>query len=443
MGNAAGASWFSFTEETTLVLLRLHDARHIDFANGETICGIVSLGADDPEAALVRLDTPAQFAVGASSSVTLTFQAVRPGSSVHHGRYLGEVSLPLEHIAKKCGGSLYHMWLPVQPEHGNGALSSGALSSGEAAYEHFAKALRNAARDPRLPMVSLSLCRADLPGADLEFYQPSATSADKALHFYSLLQSHAQHARLVQALYRQCRSHQQGRGDSANGYPQDPLANSFAVHPGASPPRRSGSDGGLDFGLGGISEDARFEAKEPAMLRQELDSMTEEANARINQASDAIRMLKERLSAKSAENDQLKQETVQFRREATELEIENERLGLQLERRERDRGDNEEREVDSKRLKREVEVLQEQKEALLLILNDLYGHLGSPPPVATAEAAAAPSATASTATPAETSSISPGTYGSPQKSHSSEQEGWTNMLPRPSEIFASGVLDDA
>lgn len=435
MGNAAGgASWFAFTEETTLVLLRLHDARQIDLSSGEAICGIVSLGADEPEAALVRPDCPAQFAVDAGSSVSISFRAVRAGCSVHHGRLLGDVSLPLEHIAKKCGGSLYHMWLPVQPDHGNGAQSSG-----EAAYEHFAKALRNAAKDPRLPMVSLSLCRADVPGADLEFYESSATSADKAAHFYSLLQSHAQHARLVQALYRQNRLQQQGRGNACS---QDPLADSFAVHPGFKfgPQRRSRNDSGLEFDLGGIAEDGRFEPEDPDRLRKEMDDMTSEANARINQASDAIRTLKERLSAKQAENNHLKQETSQFRREATEQEIENERLSLMLERRERDKGDNADREAESKRLKREVEVLKEQKEALLLILNDLYGAVGSPPPKAATEATAVPSAAASTGTPLPYSGS--GSYSSPEKSHSSEQEGWTNMLPRPSEIFASGVLDD-
>lgn len=285
-------------------------------------------------------------------------------------------------------------------------------------------------------MVSLSLCRADLPGADLEFYESSATSADKALHFYSLLQSHAQHARLVQALYRQCRIVQQGRGCA----PQDPLGDSFAVHPGG-PPRRSRQDGGLDFDLPEINEDGRSD--DPVRLRQEIDSMTSEANARINQASDAIRTLKERLSARQAENDQLKQDTIRLRREATELEIENERLGLKLERRDRDRGDNEEREAEGKRLKREVEVLNDHKEALLLILNDLYGHLGSSPPPVASGATASPSAAASTATPVGTGSASSGHYGSPGKGDAGEQEGWTNMLPRPSEIFASGVLDDA
>lgn len=281
-------------------------------------------------------------------------------------------------------------------------------------------------------MVSLSLCRADAPNADLEFYSPSAPSQDKASQFYSLVQSHTQHTRLMQALYRQCRVLQQGHG-VGNGCQQDPLADSFAVHPGGSPLRPNQRERGFDPGLRGIAEGGRGETEDPAMLRQETEAMTSEANARINQASDAIRMLKERMSTKQLENSQLKEETVKLRREATEVEIENERLGLQLERHERDRGDHLERAAEAGRLEREVEVLRDQKEALLQILNDLYGHIGSSPPQVATEMASPPSAAASTATPVTTDASS-GHSGSPGKCLSESQQGWTNMLPRASEI---------
>merc|ERR1719352_1152661 len=70
----------------------------------------------------------------------------------------------------------------------------------------------------------------------------------------------------------------------------------------------------------------------------------------------------------------MRQEAARFRTDADSLEIENERLALQLERRRRVAPDAREQEVE--RLKRDADVLKEQKEALVAILEDLYGAVG-------------------------------------------------------------------
>lgn len=348
--------------------------------------------------------------------------------------------MPLEHIARRCGGSLYHTWLPLdvaqQPSRGTPLGSPGTDSN---SYELFDKALRNAARDPRLPLVCISLCQADMPRAESERYDLKADPTERSLRFCSLLQSHAQHSRLLQALYRQCRAGRQAASE-AERQPQmlpqlrDALVDSWASvarHDAgglefAGPPealhsagaRRAGetpvASGQLDVGTGQLEEEA-------SRLRQQIEGTTREANSRINQASEAIRTLKEWLAAKQAEHERLRRESLRARRDGDALENENEQLRLQLERRAREHGSPDEKREELRRLRRDAEVLGEQKEALVLILEDLYGAVGQeaaapqePEPPRAEEAPAA----------------------------EEPQETWTNMLPRPSELFASGVLDE-
>lgn len=442
MGAGTSGSWFSFSsQEVTLVLLRLHDSRNLGNAPGEEVFGLVRLGPDPEEAARLRADCPAQFAVGAGTTVRVAFQAA--SREPRAGRILGEVLLPLEHIARRCGGSLYHMWLPVQAS----SCGSSSAPGEEITAEQVDRALRSAARDPRQPIVCLSLCQADGPHADKELYDTSATSDDKATRFWSLLQSHAQHARLLQALYRQSRSAQQSRGEAPlPPNARDGLGLDMTLGPARQPPAGRQESLPLNFDLPGPAEvlnpgeDTYFDGEEAERLREEIELTATEASARIQQASEAIRTLKERLADRQAEHEQLQQETARLRREAVELEIENERLALRQERHASPLGGGglagpgaaaaDDREEEVRRLRREAEVLAEQKEALLLILDDLYGATGGTPHVVPPADQGAPVVAAA------------GLAGEPLGTPGAGEQTWTNMLPRPSELFASGVLDD-
>ncbi|CAK0812406.1 unnamed protein product, partial [Prorocentrum cordatum] len=158
---------------------RLHDYRSMGLPPDEELVGSICLGSRLEEVARARRGVPAQLSVSAGVNLCLEFQA--SGS----GQHLGDVRLPLEHIARRCGGSLYHMWLPLNNTHIGPAWSStsssrpgsalpegtGLADSEGYTLEHFDRALRSAARDARLPMVCLSLCRADLPEAETERYE--------------------------------------------------------------------------------------------------------------------------------------------------------------------------------------------------------------------------------------------------------------------------------
>lgn len=439
MGNSApgaSAGWFAFSEDATQVILRVHDYRSMGLASDEELVGSICLSPSLEEVGRVSRGVPAQLSVSAGVNLYLEFQASGSG-------HLGDVRLPLEHIARRCGGSLYHMWLPLNNTHMGPAWSStsssrpgGAVFEGTGladsegyTLEHFDRALRSAARDARLPMVCLSLCRADLPEAETERYEHgSADLEQKAQRFQSLLQSHQQHARLLQALYRQCRTIHQRRIE-------DPLADSWSMSTTAT----MGS-GGLQAGarvsnetfvseMPTLNEGAVFAdgtAEDIAKLRQEIESTTTEANARINQATEAIRTLRDRLGAKQAEHARLQQESARCIGDALTLERENEQLARTLERPAAAGGAHE-----AEGLRREVDRLKEQKEALLLILQDLYGNgADSGAPKGIVEA------------PSQAEARGPAEPAADLARREAEaQEQWTNMLPRPSELFASGVLD--
>lgn len=421
MGNStagsSGGGWF-FNEESTPVLVRLLDARCLGLGSSEELVGLVGLGADLQNVATVKRGEPVTVSVGVGTTLSIDFEAQPAGRNSSGGnRYLGSVYLPLECVARRCGGSLYHMWFPLEtnpPPEAASPTNSSTSERGSHLFEQFDRSLRSAARDPRLPVVCLSLCQASALHAERDRYELHSDPPEKALRFDSLLQSHAQHSRLLQALYRQCRAVTRTQEVVTD------LNDSWSWNQ-SERARRS-----RDMPLGSMSSDPG-QIEKVTDLRNDIDTTTREANARINQASDAIRTLRDRLSAKQSEHEQMRRETARQQQDAEALETQNEQFRLQLERRARE-GGGEDRAEELRRLRREAEVLKEQKDALVLILEDLYGAVGSgggaeeepshnqePPPL---EGEATP--------------------------HTVEPLGetWTNMLPRPSELFGPGVIQD-
>jgi len=446
MGNSGivGSGWLYSSDEKTPVVLKLNEARNMQLRPGEQLHGIVTLNPDALEVGCVRRDMPISFAVGADSVISVKFCPTSCASDEILAPAIGEVILPLEHLARRCGRSLYHTWFPLceisqQPT----PLRTGEVrrlypdGSGDCrTAEAFERAMRNAARDPRWPMVCLSLSPAESAEAASERYELGVPMTDKALRFAGLLQSQAQHARLVQALYKQSRTQstkpELGKPERGKG-PQS-REDSWAA------PACLRQDS-YDFGLPGPADATNGPVntvmghnEEVSKLRHEIESTTAEANLRINQASDAIRTLKERLNGRQVENERLRRERARFRHEADALEVENERLALQIERRarERDGALPDDREEEARRLQREADVLREQKEALVLILEDLYGAVGQND--TSQQVSRGTPACDDAAQPAD-----PGIVGATVARE--EQGGWKNMLPRPSELFASGVLE--
>lgn len=429
MGNTAvigsPSGWFSFAEETTPVVLRLHSVR-----NTRAVTGVVSLGSSRSEVARVRLSSPAQFAVGGKSLVWVKFYDRPQSDSLTASRHLGEVVLPVEHILRRCGGCLLHTWLPLARE--SDPLVEGYAGGPEAASDIFDQGVRSAARDPvRMPIVCLSLCQGDDQIVPEDIHNcPTRSPEQRAVLFYGLAQSHSQHYRLLQSLYRQHRAEMHAKQSES------------AISKGAPLQGCAGSQDGPGQGSQPVCEDI-------ARLRSEIDSTTSEANVRISQANDAIRILKDRLADQKEELARMLEETAKINRETDLVEAECHEAGKNGASASglasAAKGSNED--CDELRiLRREADVLGEQKEALLLILDDLYGAVkqgkGQQQSHDGSKRAASPQPHVTTPPPAFYSDFDLCPVSNRGGGDQLEPETWTNMLPRPSELFGSGALDD-
>merc|ERR1719265_260926 len=89
-----------------------------------------------PTAKPLRLGDPAAAVVSADTTIVLEFRAVPAGGTLE-GRTVGEVRLPLEHVAKRCGHCLYYTWFPLnapwpqRAQGGNGPAAGSQAGQGD------------------------------------------------------------------------------------------------------------------------------------------------------------------------------------------------------------------------------------------------------------------------------------------------------------------------
>ncbi|CAE8642569.1 unnamed protein product [Polarella glacialis] len=300
-----GGSWLFTAVETGQIVVTLNDIRSVEIFPGEELSASVRLSPEWSKGTRLTRDRPTVLSFAADTTLLIEFKGLCDGPQ---DRFLGEIKLPLAHVARRCGGSLYHTWLPISPQS---TASSSSAAAGDKSFslEYFDRALRAAARDPRQPMACLSLCRKSPDkeiGKELVF-QLDAAPSEKAARFEGLLQSHTQHARMLQALYRHVRTFSTAQSSAPGMSPgmspnfKDALQDSFAMDKS----RREGptSTYAMDLGshvevLGNLqpadeAPDASSLETELARLREEIETTTQEANARINQAGEAIILLKD------------------------------------------------------------------------------------------------------------------------------------------------------
>lgn len=404
MGSAASSD---AQGEKSKLRLTLNERRGIPLRENEDFYGVVLFSG----AEYLRRGTPIVFPVTSDTILMIEFRAALFGSA-NNTRTVGSVRLPLQHLWKRCGQSLFYMWFPLNPSLPRAPPSQNEMNN------EFDRGLRNAARDPEWPLVCLSLGLAALPEAVCGHYDFSITPNVKSLCFDGLMLSHSQHGVLLQTLYRQVRvlKNLGLQVQKENMYSESEIyanRNSSYSHFVDVPRVHIQREGTLDIGNDILSLSTRrlkHDWHDVEHLQAEIESRNSEAVLRLNKASESIKILDDRLVARQADYERIEQVITCLTHDADELEIENERMVLQLERQARQGTTISQREEECRQLHRELIVLQEQKEALLLILEDLYGSVRGDAPVVRRN------------------------HG-PLMQKGSPQEGWTNMLPPPSEIM--------
>mmetsp|Transcript_42552 Transcript_42552/g.97552 ORF Transcript_42552/g.97552 Transcript_42552/m.97552 type:complete len:432 (-) Transcript_42552:104-1399(-) len=406
------------------VSLRLVDHRNVTLPGGLELTAYVPYGSNGRIACCSKGSIPACFQARPGTPVMIEFHATRGASE---RQKVSEVRLPLEHIAAKCGRGLYRTWFPL-------SMPRGEVADGSAAS--FERAIQVCSKEVKAPMVCLSLCQEQAgEGGDGE-YTRAASDAEKAGRFDGLLLSHTQHVRMVMSLYNLSREEQQVRARNRNR-----LDDSRMVPEGLGRPRPDEDDmlanSKSSWAHSDISDDRAAEGLR--RLQLEVEATTGDANKRINDVSARIRTLKERVNKQLLDNSNLKRQTAEMNEEAEALELENERLALQLERRAKVSAQSDEKRAQLEAMRKDVAILRDQKDSLVLILEDLYSSASKSDASSKAGAAQSDPYTASGSD--ALSATTPVAIMPSATSTRPKDEGFTNMLPRPSELFSSDRFD--
>lgn len=469
--------WLLSGSNAAQVSLALEDARYIALLPGEELEALVHVSLSDPGSSRLTRRGPATVSVGPETVLFIEFQTVVSGLQ-ETARCVGEVSLPLDYIVRHCGGSLNHIWQPLQPSsfaHRLGGETD--VPDIEQHVQLFQEGIRTATRDLRKPMVSLSLFRGSSIPSHENFM--TASNSEKAANFISLQQSHVQQARMLQALYRQVRNNQ-AAAQSNQQLPEmrEGLSDSWSHTSFSGKSRRNdrmdsfATDPSQNQNADLVESDHRNRDLEDRLniLRQDIAATTEDANARINQATKSIQTLEEKQTLKQVDLLQKRKEVARLWHDAEAVELENQKLELQLQRRSLTGSPVPDslQQQEMEKLGKEQGDLTTQKEALLLILKDFYGAMGKEPPSLeyminkhsrseSSYAQNAPVQPTQHATPSEAPvpqedapashggyAIAPGASASRHDEQAGagglEQTGWSNMLPRPSELLSTGLL---
>eukprot|EP00397_Hematodinium_sp_SG-2012_P030597 GEMP01032422.1.p1 GENE.GEMP01032422.1~~GEMP01032422.1.p1 ORF type:complete len:394 (+),score=92.36 GEMP01032422.1:406-1587(+) len=319
------------------VTLHLNDIRNVPYEPDEHVIAWVQ--QRNHENIFLSPTTPAELRVSRSSVLRIGVWTQKRGDHdepVSHG----SVHIPIDIMMEKSGAALYHTWFLLEP----------AGESSRDLREMFEYSLYEVVRESFRPKICLTLVRRDEELRD-GLFRPASAERVKADRYAPLLLSHLQHLQLCQTLSATLESPEmkgekqkeknkalktQVKALQAENENLMQMMDDLQRRHRLSTDHQSQRTRVLEGQITRLHEDHdRISDISHSRRSQELvESLTQEANQRIDQANEAIHKLRARLTEKIAEVDAHKEEA---------REHEN-----------------------------EVKVLREQKTALMKIVEDLY-----------------------------------------------------------------------
>lgn len=187
-----------------------HEARGLDLSPGEqasvtfTMAGHRVAGHEP-----VRVGSMCHLKSVSLEAVIIlkVWASFEPGPASAQQRACGEVHIPVDHIHSKCDGCLYHTWLNLESAGLNDSVASLGYSRAETA-EAFKQAMTSGPRQLFQPKVCISLCKAsdlDPEGQDdgRILWTADLRRAERIERWGPLLKSQQQHAVMCAALHLQ------------------------------------------------------------------------------------------------------------------------------------------------------------------------------------------------------------------------------------------------
>mmetsp|Transcript_15073 Transcript_15073/g.33194 ORF Transcript_15073/g.33194 Transcript_15073/m.33194 type:complete len:441 (-) Transcript_15073:197-1519(-) len=383
------------------VVLSINDVRNVNLAPHETFYCVTA--CDHFARACAAKGRPVKFATTVRSYISLeVFGANRAEIDAAadlgqlQGRPLGTLTIPVHRLVETCGITIYYTWFLLE--------QSRAPPIGDT-IERFDSAITGAPRQVFAPKVSLSLCPASEYDAQL-VYQPEATNEQKVARYAALLLSHNQHLHLASELYKRSLAAANAafleqkvakkkekiallkQSNEAQGAEIEnlqkivaELQNRHRTQYDSQSERYQTVQGRLEETINklsrenhelksrGLTDTANFEQTDRMIqkLNQDLRSVTEEANARIDKANESIKMLKGQVKQRDTEAQMIAAERDNLRHQLTQAQN-----ALA-----QNSGNTGTKDMEISKLQNEVQILQEQKAALVKIVEDLYAQLDS------------------------------------------------------------------
>eukprot|EP00746_Dinoflagellata_sp_MGD_P013027 gnl/MRDRNA2_/MRDRNA2_127979_c0_seq1.p1 gnl/MRDRNA2_/MRDRNA2_127979_c0~~gnl/MRDRNA2_/MRDRNA2_127979_c0_seq1.p1 ORF type:complete len:419 (+),score=104.83 gnl/MRDRNA2_/MRDRNA2_127979_c0_seq1:57-1313(+) len=385
----------SAADDTVEIVVRL-ESHSISCGQDEVVYGMVTNHSSVAEHSLT-IDRPARVVANLGSMISIRFFLHRRGNSSAQDQPVGQISIPIRCLIERCGMSLYHTRFLLTRCSPYEELHPSEL------VESFDRCIDDVGQKSLDPMVCLTLYNSE---DDPENW--ASDRIKRAESYPSVLLSTMQHMQLVQALRERARAN----GEDASGSVEEKIEkkkeqikmlkdqsveqqDNIARLQAQLQNQQRGPSHALLERLKVLQQEnqqlraaaAAAQAAKPnadstlglvptpevQRLRDELVDVTSEANNRIDKANGSIQTLKEKLKRlRDVDMPQHQQRKVELMRRCEELQsYKDEKTQQQQE------GSAEGGEISQ--LRSQLQVVVDQKTALMKIVQDLYGTVADGP----------------------------------------------------------------
>jgi hypothetical protein len=292
----------------------------------------------------VTSERPARLTASLESVISVRIFLHSRGAPSTNDRPVGQLSIPIGEMIDLCGPGVYQTWFTLEDAQPYVMVRSQIV-------ERFRRALHGVSMELTLPRICLTMLE-----SSAEPTEWAKEERNRITYYGPLLVSHVQHLQTVQAYF-----------DRAD---------------------RNSTTSGEATSLKGELERLKIQQQqdeEVGQLQRELDQITDEANKRIEKGNAAIVKLKGELKhLRDVEAAQLQRERQEAERQLQTLRQESMQLQQRAENSAIDANGDEE----LNKLRQDVLVLNNQKDALMKMVQEIYGTAQTQTPAQVAAAAA-------------------------------------------------------
>jgi len=337
-------------DEPREVVVCLHSVHNVQHSPNESYYGMATDHASEVEIP-VTSERPARLLVGIDSLISVRVFLHNRGSPSNSDRPVGQLSIPVREMLDMCGPGLYQTWFLLDSPNPYGGMQRSHI------VERFRRAMHGVSMEIHSSRICLTLLESSTEPADWP-----KEERDRVAYYETVLVSHQQHVQITQSYFDYVERAERNPGERTSS-----KKSSTASAPAPAPPVEANA---LKHELSRLLIQQREE--EVGQLQRELDQITEEANKRIEKGNSAIKELKADLKhLRDVEAAQLQHEHAETEQRVRDLRQENEDLRKRVESSEDDAANNEE---ELQKLQQEVAVLTNQKDALMKMVQEIYGN---------------------------------------------------------------------